>query len=72
MSQELQDYCRKIEAEQDRLRADNERLRGALEMLLPGLILDLRYADEDDDKDAMRCRIETVTDALAGKETGNG
>lgn len=37
----------------------------ALECLLPGLILDLRYASDDDDKDAMRSRIKTVTDAIA-------
>lgn len=36
----------------------------ALECLLPGLILDLRYADDDDDKDAMRSRIETVETAI--------
>lgn len=40
-------------------------LSGALETLLPGLVLDLRYADLDDDKDAMQSRIETVTEALA-------
>lgn len=44
-----------------------ERLRDALESLLPGLILDLRYADLDDDRDAMQSRIDTVTAAL-----GNG
>lgn len=43
----------------------NERMRAALESLLPGLILDLRYANVDDDKDAMRSRIETVRSALA-------
>jgi hypothetical protein len=43
-----------------------QRLREALECLLPGLVLDLRYATDDDDKDAMRSRIETVQDALAG------
>ena len=37
---------------------------GALENLLPGLILDLRYAEPDDDRDAMQSRIKTVTDAL--------
>jgi hypothetical protein len=47
-------------------RTSNERtLREALECLLPGLILDLRYATDDDDKDAMRSRITTVQDALA-------
>ena len=37
----------------------------ALECLLPGLVLDLRYADPDDDKEAMQSRITTVTDAIA-------
>ncbi len=32
--------------------------------ILPGLILDLRHTDPDDDKDAMQSRIKTVTDAL--------
>ncbi len=41
-----------------------ERLRGALLTLLPGLVLDLRYADLDD-KDAMRSRIKTVEEALS-------
>jgi hypothetical protein len=48
------------------LTPENKRLRMALDCLLPGLILDLRYATDDDDKDAMRSRIETVQDALAG------
>jgi len=43
---------------------DIEQLRGALESLWPGLVLDLRYADADDDKDAMRSRIETVREAI--------
>jgi hypothetical protein len=42
-----------------------ERLREALQTLRPGLVLDLRYADDDDDKDAMRARIETVEEALS-------
>lgn len=41
-----------------------DQMRTALGTLLPGLVLDLRYADDDDDKDAMRSRIETVTQAL--------
>lgn len=45
---------------------DYERLRDALQVLLPGLVLDLRYATDDDDKDAMRSRIETVEQALDG------
>lgn len=44
--------------------AHADQMRTALETLLPGLVLDLRYADDDDDKDAMRSRIETVTQAL--------
>lgn len=40
----------------------------ALENLLPGLILDLRYADPDDDREAMQSRIKTVTDALTTAE----
>lgn len=41
------------------------RYREALECLLPGLILDLRYAEPDDDKDAMQSRINTVREALS-------
>lgn len=37
----------------------------ALLVLLPGLTLDLRYATDDDDKEAMRSRIETVRTVLA-------
>ena len=44
--------------------AKNQKLRDALMTLLPGLVLDLRYANEDDDKDAMRSRIETIQEAL--------
>lgn len=36
----------------------------ALEVLLPGLVLDLRYADDDEDKDALRSLIYTVTSAI--------
>lgn len=43
---------------------DYERLRDALQVLLPGLVLDLRYASDDDDKDAMRARVQTVEEAL--------
>ena len=42
------------------------QLREALACLLPGLELDLRYADDDDDKDALRSRVKTVRDALSG------
>lgn len=48
-----------------RLIASAPDLLEALECLLPGLVLDLRYASEDDDKEAMRHRIKTVTDAIA-------
>lgn len=41
-------------------------LEEALKCLLPGLILDLRYADkENDDLEAMQSRIDTVQEALA-------
>jgi hypothetical protein len=39
-------------------------LEAALQNLLPGLEIDLRYADADDDTDAMRSRVKTVRDAL--------
>lgn len=42
-------------------------LEAALNDLLPGLILDRRYADADDDIDAMNSRIETVTSALGAQ-----
>lgn len=44
---------------------DYERLRTALWELYPGLVLDLRYADDDDDKGALRSRIKTVEEALS-------
>jgi hypothetical protein len=44
---------------------DYERLREALECLYSGVVLDLRYADDDDDKDALRSRIKTVEEALS-------
>lgn len=53
-----------------RLIAAAPDLLEALECLLPGLILDLRYADPDDDKEAMQSRITTVTEAIA-KATGS-
>jgi hypothetical protein len=55
------------------MQIDRARIRvleGALHDLLPGLILDLRYADLDDDKDAMESRIKTVTDALGFTNSG--
>lgn len=42
--------------------------REALECLLPGLTIDLRYASADDDVDALRSRIQTVTNALRAIE----
>lgn len=39
-------------------------LETALQTLLPGLVLDLRYADADDDRDAMQSRIDTVTECF--------
>lgn len=44
---------------------DIEQLEGALQTLWPGLALDLRYADPDDDKDAMQSRIDTILEVLA-------
>lgn len=44
---------------------DYERLRDALQVLYPGLALDLRYATEDDDKDALLARVRTVEEALS-------
>lgn len=65
-----EDACR-YARERDAARAENEalrkeaaRMRGALEMLYPGLVLDLRYADADDDRDALQSRIDTVEEAL--------
>ena len=43
---------------------DYERLRDALLTLYPGLVLDLRYAEMDNDYDAMRARIQTIQEAL--------
>jgi uncharacterized phage infection (PIP) family protein YhgE len=58
-------------ANRTKLEAEVGRLRGALEDLRPGLILDLRYADmEDDDVDALRSRVRTVEAALAGEVEG--
>lgn len=37
----------------------------ALLVLLPGLVLDLRYADDDDDKGALAARVQTVQSAIA-------
>lgn len=54
-----------LTADRDALKRECEGLRGALENLLPGLHLDLRYADPDDDREALQSRVKTVTDALA-------
>ena len=43
------------------------QLEEALLSLLPGLEIDLRYADADDDTDAMRSRIKTVRDCFPAK-----
>jgi hypothetical protein len=63
------------EMRSDRLRAElaevkrqRDLLREALHVLLPGLMFDLRYADDDDDKDAMQARIDTVITALKATE----
>lgn len=48
------------------LSATCERLRTTLVELLPGLVLDLRYASDDDDKDALRARVAGVEAALSG------
>ncbi len=45
-----------------------DRLRGGLEMLWPGLVLDLRYAEPDDDRDALQSRVDTIRDALSGDD----
>jgi hypothetical protein len=52
-------------AELKALREQCKRQRSALESLWPGLVLDLRYADPDDDKEAMQSRIDTVVEALS-------
>lgn len=71
----VESLCKKIDtinatamALIEKLQRERTRYREALEVLLPGLILDLRYADDDDDKDAMRARIKTVQEALADGE----
>jgi hypothetical protein len=56
--------CSRAAATINRLLDKLDTLREALDCLLPGLVLDLRYAEPDDDTDAMRSRIKTVTDAL--------
>lgn len=44
----------------------NKTMRDLIATLYPGLVLDLRYADiENDDLDALQSRIETVQQALA-------
>lgn len=64
------EHMQKLESESHAVTAERDRMRAALQMLYPGLVLDLRYADDDDDKDAMRARIQTIEEALdqsAGK-----
>jgi hypothetical protein len=49
--------------------AEIKRLREGLESLLPGLELDLRYANPHvDDMDALRSRVATVREALSAPE----
>lgn len=48
------------------LQAHINKLREALACLYPGMVLDLRYADiENDDLNAMQSRIDTIEQALA-------
>ena len=47
-----------------RLIAAAPDMLAALKCLLPGLVLDRRYADDDDDLDALDSRIETVLEAI--------
>jgi hypothetical protein len=54
----------------EQLERDREALRKALLLLQPGLELDLRYADPDDDIDALRSRVQTVRAALSAREGG--
>jgi hypothetical protein len=50
-----------------------DQLEDALLSLLPGLVLDLRYAEPDDDRDAMQSRIDTVRDCFTDSgETEHG
>lgn len=45
--------------------AERDRYRNALELLRPGIEIDLRYADPDDDIDALRSRAQTIREALS-------
>lgn len=54
----------RLMAQLEACRAVKAKMLEGLECLLPGLVLDLRYATEDDDTDAMQARIETVTECL--------
>lgn len=48
----------------DDLRAERDKLKGALEALLPGLEEDLLKARPGDDSDTLRSRVNTVRGAL--------
>lgn len=54
-------------AERDAAFAQVDALREALESLYPGLALDLRYADPDDDREALASRVRTIELALSGE-----
>lgn len=56
-----------MERELKEARKDARRLEGALLNLLPALELDLRYADDDDDIDALEHRVRGVREALAAQ-----
>ena len=53
-----------VTRERDQLKSGLVIAKKALYDLLPGLVLDRRHADEDDDIEALDHRIKTVTDAL--------
>jgi chromosome segregation ATPase len=65
---ETEQNARRYKIELETLREQCARMRAGLESLWPGLVLDLRYADEDDDKDALQSRVDTVFEALNCEE----